>query len=351
MNPCGGGMLAYLRLIRFSNTPTAVADIVAGYLLATAALTPWPTLLALILTSVCLYSWGMVLNDLCDYPADKAANRQRPLVSGDVSLNAARCLAWLFLTGGVLLAVAAGLWDRPATVVDLATMSASDSPAGSRLFWPVTVVAPLLLCIWLYDGPLKSTPLAPFLMGGCRGLNILLGASLPMLATGGGAVDDQAWGPWSTWPREVWVVSGAMSWYVAGITWYARSESSTAVGWHLKLGTVLMATGVGLLALGLPWWGEAHPQRADIGGPRHWQPWWPLAVLLLGFSSLRRAVWGVCWPQPRNVQRAIVTALATLVFLNAAVCLYANPRLWPVALGVAGLILPIQWLRRFISPT
>ncbi|MDP1563309.1 MAG: UbiA family prenyltransferase, partial [Pirellulaceae bacterium] len=109
-------VLGLLRLIRFSNTPTAVADVVAGYMLAVGTIVEWPPLVALALTSVCLYSFGMVLNDLNDVEEDRIHNPQRPLVIGTISIATARRVAAGLVVTALIGSGVAG-WLYQATIV------------------------------------------------------------------------------------------------------------------------------------------------------------------------------------------------------------------------------------------
>lgn len=344
-------VLPFLRWIRFSNTPTAVADVVAGYALASAAFQPSWSLLGLAISSAALYSWGMALNDWYDQEEDREHSPERPLVSGAISPSAARAGLIALWSLAILAAGLAG-WIS----ISPTDLSAAPSP-DVRWYWPLSMAIPLMLCIWLYDGPLKRSWTAPFLMGGCRGLNLLLGASLPTIAASGAAATAVAAGessvafPWGHWPLDIWLCAIAMTTYVTGITWYARSESTGPVRWHLWLGTGLMLTGIAILAVGLPLNGERPDFRADIGQWGRLQPWWPLAIGLLNFSVIRKAIAGVQQPTPTRVKRAIIAALGNLIFLNAAICLYAQPESWWIAVSVVALFVPIKLLRQAIPPT
>jgi 4-hydroxybenzoate polyprenyltransferase len=342
--------LAVLRLIRFSNTPTAVADIMAGYMLATGSVANWPPLVGLALSSACLYSFGMALNDLYDLDEDRQLNPQRPLVTGQISVGWVRGLLVALGLSAVAWAGLAGWLSQRDVSLDL--LPAADGPGVPRWAWPWLIVVPLVLCIWCYDGPLKKSIVAPFLMGGCRGLNLLLGASLPatwVVAQG----DAGRWlsGPWELWPADIGLCALAVACYVTGITWYARSESKGPQVRHLVWGFLFLALGVAILAVGLVVLPNRPLDRAALGSWEQWQPWWPLAVLLLTFAVLRKAIVGIFDPTEAKVRAAIITALGSLIFINAAICLYASPQNWGVAVGVVALLIPIKWLRRSIPPT
>ena len=67
----------------------------------------------------------------------------------------------------------------------------------------------LVVAIFLYDGVLKRTLAGPILMGLCRLLNILLGLSIL--------------GVWP--PFWGWLLALIIGTYIAGVTWFARTEA------------------------------------------------------------------------------------------------------------------------------
>lgn len=344
-------ILGVLRLIRFSNTPTAVADIVAGYLLAVGTVADWPPLVALALASVCLYSFGMILNDIYDLEEDQIHNPKRPLVTGTVSMKTAR-----WMVGGLLVVALAasglGGWYYQTTVVGSLVVGTANRLILPPWSWSLLITAILVLSIWLYDGPLKKSFVAPFLMGSCRGWNLLLGASLPALAIATTEPNAAMFvGPWTYWTSDVWLCALAMASYVTGITWYARSETKGPQRWHLFLGLLFLCIGIFLLAFGLLFVTDRPQVRAAIGTWQKFDIWWPLAMTLLTYSVLRKAINGALVASERSVRAAIISALGSLVLLNGAICLYANPQQWQVALAVVALMIPIKFLRKFIPPT
>lgn len=133
---------AWLALGRVSNAPTVVANVAAGAWLAVAA--PEPVTVALVAAAiVCLYVAGMVLNDILDVSVDSQARRERPLVTGEISLPAARwATAGLLATAAVLLA-----------------------SVGTGAFVAGLV---LIALIFVYDAWHKGNPLSPVLMAGTR---------------------------------------------------------------------------------------------------------------------------------------------------------------------------------------
>ena len=158
--------MKWLQLIRVPNAPTAAANILAGYLLAHRSWDNWHVLVCLIISSLALYCCGMILNDVFDADQDKTDQPNRPIPSGRIDLRTAAVLGWSLMALGILAAIAAGALASPPAV-----------------FRCGAIAALLALAIYLYDGPLKRTPLAPVLMGACRSLNVLLGASTVSAAT------------------------------------------------------------------------------------------------------------------------------------------------------------------------
>jgi 4-hydroxybenzoate polyprenyltransferase len=151
-------LLAWLRLLRLPAVLTALTDVVAGAVVGTVPFGRYPELLPLLLllaASACLYTGGMVLNDVLDYPEDLQERPERPLPSGAVSAKAALGAALLLLAGGLLLAAASGC---------------------GLAFYVALVIA---LLVVLYNGFAKrSRFFGPLVLSACRALNLLLGATL-----------------------------------------------------------------------------------------------------------------------------------------------------------------------------
>src|SRR6185436_7411617 len=106
----------------------------------------------LLLASAGLYLSGMVFNDVFDRVIDASERPERPIPSGRVPLGYALSFGGGLMGVGFLAAVANG--------------------------WQSAIIAfALIWAIFLYDAFLKSTPLGPLVMGACRFLNVMLGAS------------------------------------------------------------------------------------------------------------------------------------------------------------------------------
>src|SRR5262245_60563766 len=96
----------YAQLVRLPNVFTALADIALAALAAGALANAgaWPAFVLLLLASACLYSGGMVWNDLFDVEQDRQERPFRPLPSGRVRPREALRLGTGLLAAGVLLA-------------------------------------------------------------------------------------------------------------------------------------------------------------------------------------------------------------------------------------------------------
>lgn len=149
----------FFRLTRISLAPTALADPIAGMMLATRGDWPDPILWLLIPVSLCFFHGGMVLNDWCDRTLDAIHRPLRPLPSGRVA-------------PGEALALACGLF---ALGVGLAFL----------IDWRVGCCAGLLVgLIAAYDLGPRGPFLGPLLMGSCRGGNLALAYLAGMWALG-----------------------------------------------------------------------------------------------------------------------------------------------------------------------
>jgi 4-hydroxybenzoate polyprenyltransferase len=320
-------LLAYLQLFRLPNVFTAMADVIAGYLLVHPSLDPLPGFLLLLVASCLLYTAGMVLNDVYDIEQDRRQRPQRPLPSGRITLNTARLIGYGMLVAGV---AAAGL-------------SGWSPIGGGQLAWRPPVVALLLVaCILLYDAALKNTPLGPALMGSCRFLNLLLGASTAAVVG-----DDMSRLGYSM--AELTVAAG-LGIYIAGVTLFARTEAKTSNRSNLTTATVIMVFGI-VTVLTFP--NRLDPnlmQQLDKGSVPLLPPkYWMTLLGLIGLTIVGRCVFAIANPDPRNVQLAVKNAILSLISLNAAIVLQVGG-MW-YALGVFALVIPAMLLGRWVYST
>ena len=180
-------ILGWLRLFRVVNLPTVPGDVLVG-VAAVAAFAPpnvggsLKNLACAAAASVAFYMFGLADNDLAGMRRDSS----RPIPEGLVSPLAASLARALCLLAGCALGAFAGL----------------------PLSWWAAVIL-LLICIVLYNRTKVS-----FLMGLCRGLNVLCGTAAFSSAVGvpGGAFALAA--------AAVWTV------YIAFVTGYSAGEEN-----------------------------------------------------------------------------------------------------------------------------
>ena len=310
--PTHSKFLAYLQLFRLSNVFTAVADVAMGFLLThnMQQFEPSPALLAafgmVVAASVLLYMAGMVLNDVFDAEVDARERPERPIPSGRVSWNFARLLGLEMLLIGVALGFAASFF-----VGDVR---------------PGLVASALAVCVLLYDSWAKKGPLGPVVMGSCRFFNALLGMSLAAF----------------TWSAGNWVVATGLGVYVAGVTWFARTEARDSSRVQLALATLVMGLGLALL-----WWFPAWSEWI-IAPPNNWLFFWVVIGLLIGWRCVR----AILAPTPAHVQTAVKQSILSLIVLDAAVAYAAQgPQgaLW--AFAILLLLIPTMFLGRWVYST
>ncbi len=186
----------WLRFFRVVNLPTVPGDVLVGAAAVAAGAStcgaafslPGAAVSAAALSSVFLYMFGLADNDIVGAKTDV----NRPIPSGEISLGAARlaralCLVLAFAP----LATGAASWP---------TLAAAATVAGASIAYNRT----------------KSC----FLMGLCRGMNVLLGAVASCAGVGDGAV--------ASAPFQVWfvAVAAAAVWtaYIAAVTRYSEGE-------------------------------------------------------------------------------------------------------------------------------
>ncbi len=202
---------AFLRLVRIPAVFTAMADILLGYLLQHSSYSPLLQLVMLLIASSCLYMAGMALNDIFDRHRDAITRPNRPIPSGQVSVRSAVITSVLLLAIGLL---AAG-------IVSMSSL---------------TIAGLLIVAIFAYNGAMKATFAGPGVMGACRFLNVMLGASVN--------------GDWSTaWAApQLWIAAG-IAIYIAGVTFFAKREAEEPRARDLAMATVVCDTGLALLAV------------------------------------------------------------------------------------------------------
>ena len=287
---------AYLELMRPPNLFTAAADVLAGYLTVASAIggIDGEQLTYLLISTVCLYGGGVVLNDYFDERVDRIERPERPLPSGRATRLGARRLA-------VGLFVMAGL------------AAASVGPLSLALALAIVFAATF------YDAIGKRTAVGPLNMGRCRFFNLLLGSSAaPALLA------DRI-------PLAVLLMV-----HITGVTVLSRGEV-----WGARRASALAMLGaLGTVAISLATLGAlgALPERVYL--------------LFLGAFLLVAAppaVRAYTDPQPRHVGLAVKWGVLGLVLLDATfAAAYAGP--W-AGLAVAALLIPSTLIARLFAVT
>ena len=293
-------LLAFAQLLRLPNVFTAFADILMAAC-AVGSITARPeAVMHLLLASGCLYLFGMVLNDLCDFDDDEKKRPFRPLPSKRIRLRTA-----VFLTVGLMLA---GL-----------AFAGSVDGFSSVAF---AVAGSLAASVILYDTLLKHYWIGPLAMGSCRSLNVLLGSL--------------AFAPESL-PYLPWHLAGVVGMYIVGVTWFARTEEGVSRKWHLAGAATVMALSVGL-AVAVP-----------VHLPEGRAPaYYPYLLVLFGFTVGQPVVAAIRRPNATAVQAAVKRSIFGLVLLDA---ILASAFVgWPGLLIVL-LLLPAILLGKWVYST
>lgn len=345
---------SWAELVRLPNMFTIIADVSAAFLLVLGG-SGWYTgavgrttttgderdiwiVLALTLVSAVLLYWaGMILNDVFDLRRDVRAKRGRPLGRRTVSLRAARTAGWGLLFVGVMPTLAVGL--------------CSDNELG----WvPLFFAVALSVCIVLYDGPLKRTPVAPVVMGACRSLSFLLGATsanavLAKLVGGEtlASLQSIALGDRITWGLTPVVLAFAiaMGTYIAGLTTFGRREAVGDRTIHLPVGLAMMALGAIGLALAPRMAAWSVTGEADA-----WKTAWrvdpvvifPAAILLMLATALFRGYAAARNPSPQMIGGTIASALMAIIPIAATITMLAVGA--NIAVLIFALLIPSRLL-------
>jgi len=198
-------LVSYLRTLlvlgRVSNLPTVWSNCLAGWLLGGGG--NWHLFTLLCLAATCLHAGGMFLNDAFDVEFDRRHRGERPIPARAITEAEVWRLGTLWLGVGMFLLI---VTNRTAASLGVV----------------------LLACILLYNVVHKFVGWAPLLMAACRFFLYLTAA-----ATGDAGVTGHAmWGAF------------ALAFYIAGLSFVARVESTGGVASHWPL--LLLATPVGL---------------------------------------------------------------------------------------------------------
>ncbi|MGW4153429.1 SCO3242 family prenyltransferase [Micromonospora chersina] len=286
-------------LVRAPAALSVPGDVLSG---AAAAGTLGRRTPALAGASVLLYWAGMAANDWADRRLDAVERPERPIPSGRIRPAAA-------------LGVAAGL-----TAAGLALAGA----AGGRRATAVAV--PLAATIWGYDLLAKNTAAGPAVMAACRGLDVLLGASVgPARDRAGRKARPAGSGLVRALPAALTVA--AHTWTVTALSRREVSGADRRLPRATLAGTALVAA----TALGRP---DPVP-----------------VALAAGYAGRYGAAQArvLADPSPARVRAAVGAGITGLPALQGALTARAGNRLLGLAVAAAA---PLgRRLARLISPT
>ncbi|MBI2192112.1 MAG: UbiA family prenyltransferase [Planctomycetes bacterium] len=284
-----------LQLVRLPNVITALADGWAGYFIC---VNPphspdWRSLASVLVACACLYAGGVALNDLLDLSWDRVHRPERPIPSGRVSTRIAAMLVGVLFLAAL---VASGLTGRRS----------------------LNLCAVLVLSITLYNRCSKAwAPLAAVLMGTCRALNLLLGASAAP----------------ANW-HQAWLPAALLGAYIFVVTAISRMEDKAFSPRRLIVLALLLALFPASSTL-------LYPRESFILGA-------VVILALMGMLAVR--VRRACTQAtPAAIGLVIQAALLGLVLFDAAAVLGRGH----VAYGLAclALLVPSSLLARRMAMT
>jgi 4-hydroxybenzoate polyprenyltransferase len=273
-------LLGYIRLMRPANVVTSVADVLAGiaiagyFIPAASSGALWPGLapaaqfnvlaiLLLCISTIGLYSGGIIFNDIFDAELDKTERPERPIPSGLISKNAASIFGGICFFAGIF---AAGLF----------------SPTSRYI-----AVAIMIACL-TYDKWMKHhSILGPLNMGLCRGLNLMLGVSII-----------------SSSLTDWWFLAVVPVIYIASITMISRGEVHGGSKKMLYFGALLYL--VVILAVLYFAYSRHNVSYALI---------FVLPFALMIYVPLFKAIKNPIGP---NIGKAVKSGVIALILLNAA---------------------------------
>jgi 4-hydroxybenzoate polyprenyltransferase len=309
---------SYFELLRFPAVFTAVADVMMGYLVTFGSLHPSGPFVMLAAISASLYLAGMVLNDVVDANIDAKERPERPIPSKRIDHRTALILGVSLMAIGLFAAGHLGYHgNAPRTTI---------------------VAVALAGCIVLYDARAKRTVFGPFVMGGCRALNVLLGMSL---ATAVNGIDPRSWA------TAEWMLAGGVGIYIVGVTLFARGEATNSPRRELGCGIGAILAGLALIAAA-PLFGT--PVAIETVSPLILSmPQWILLWTLVAAVIVRRCLLALRSPLPQTVQQAVRTCIRSIIVIDAAIVLGFCGPAWGCA--VLALLLPMLVLERWASTT
>lgn len=320
----------WAQLVRLPTVFTVIAQVIAAFIVAAgsadAATDAMPRLVLILLAGIAVYWTGMILNDVWDLEEDLRDRPSRPLPSGQIAVAQARNVAWGLAAVSIILAGLSGV----VAAGDLATTLA-----------PVIIAALLVISVVLYNGPLKSTPLAPIMMGICRMLCFLLGASPLAIVGGAQFMQPQIW-----FADHILTISVAFGIYIAGITTVSRMESGdrdVTGSWDLNVGMLVAIFGAVALAIA--------PRLAPQGTVWLFVPDMRYALLigLITFPVVIRAFRASPDPRPELIQNLIRIGVLNIIPYSAALTLLVAGPGWALAIFCLAILAMLTSLKMRVT--
>lgn len=327
----------WLELARVSNVPTVVSNAFCGLALG-ASLTqqPIPVLsaCAIAMGSAALYVAGMVLNDVLDAPIDAVERPSRPIPSGRVRRSDAIVLFWLLLATGLALPAFAG--------------------GASRWVVMLAISATIAVCVAAYNALHARLDASVVLLGVCRGLVVILGASCVLLPQ----ATQSAVGISGLLPSTVTIHAIVLVAYVSVFSWIARREVGasgggawrTRVAWTLPVAAIISI--VVSIALNAP---NAPLHTSTIAGTGISRVLLTIGMGVLFAAWLARSAW--LWSSrdqsgkrrvPLKVH-AVMGWIAGLSMLDACVVTALDGPWWWMLVPLACFVLTITLQRRVLG--
>jgi 4-hydroxybenzoate polyprenyltransferase len=281
-------MKTWLELFRISNLPTIWTNVGAGAAIGCMLILrqefTFTTVVAIVLTILaasCLYTGGMVLNDVFDFDIDKNERPARPLPSGRIPASIAGIVGWGLLLAGIALAAFAGM--------------------GSLALPCIALVIAVLTV--LYNGLHTRTAFSIVFLAASRGLLYPLGA---MSCAPLNAFD-------SAGTLLIVLVAGAAFVHTIALSLVARGEADQ------ESHAPALTLGFGTIALAIPG-GMAVVMMLTLLGTHKHAEVWPLP----GISAACTLFFLLAW-LARDLRNLMGTTPATTRFVLgsiAAFCLY-----------------------------
>lgn len=252
--------------MRPANIVTSVADVLAGITISGYIFGPeidFLPIILLCLSTIGLYGGGIVFNDVFDLELDKIERPERAIPSGAVKLGEAIILGLFLLIFGISCAFLYSMLSG-------------------------TIALLIAICALAYNKYSKHHPfIGPLNMGTCRGLNLLLGASIMANSL-----------------NNSYIIAIVSLIYIFSITMISQGEVHGSNKNKLFLGAFLYALVIGVM-LFFAW------QRAQILlalifiAPFAWMIFKPL------FKAIKE-------PIGKNIGLAVKAGVISLILMDAA---------------------------------